>query len=259
MDVEKTMESANQAVLGTAYGLDEAAKLAAQLGASGMRAGDEMTKALRGTAGVAAMTSSSYEDIGRIFATIAGNGRLMGDQLNQLGARGLNVAAVLGEAYGKTEQQIRDMVSKGQVSFEMFYQAMDNAFGEHATSANKLFTGSLANLRAALGRIGADVASPAYENLRDIFNALTPVVDDLRKILGPTIEEFNALSKSITNSTISKLENLDLSYLMNVLGGIRNILKGLWSVIEPVKQAFQDVFPPATAEQLKSMAISFRV
>lgn len=56
MDVDAVMDSANKAVLNTAYGLDVAAKAAAQLGASGMKAGDDMYQALRGAAGVAAMT-----------------------------------------------------------------------------------------------------------------------------------------------------------------------------------------------------------
>src|SRR5699024_9652759 len=84
MDVEKTMASANEAVLGTAFGLDEAAVVAAQFGASGMRAGKDMTDALRGISGVAAMTGSSYSDVGNIFTKVAGQGRLMGDDLLRL-------------------------------------------------------------------------------------------------------------------------------------------------------------------------------
>ncbi len=41
MDVDAAMESAKQAVLGTAYGLDSAAKAAAQFGASGVKVGDD--------------------------------------------------------------------------------------------------------------------------------------------------------------------------------------------------------------------------
>lgn len=47
LDVDKTMESASKAVQGTAYGLDEAAKIAGIFGTSGMQAGEEMTTALR--------------------------------------------------------------------------------------------------------------------------------------------------------------------------------------------------------------------
>ena len=163
MDIEATMASALEAVKGTAYGLDEAAKVASQFGASGLRAGDDMTKALRGISGVAAMTSSSYEDIGRIFTTVAGNGRLMGNQLLQLSGRGLNVAAALAESMGISEKAVREMVTEGKIDFETFAFAMDDAFGEHATSANKTFTGSLSNVRAALSRIGAGPAALAFE------------------------------------------------------------------------------------------------
>ena len=53
-DVAAVMEDVSYGVDGTAYGLDAAAKVASQLAASGMRAGDSMKSALRGISGVAA-------------------------------------------------------------------------------------------------------------------------------------------------------------------------------------------------------------
>src|SRR5699024_5936367 len=52
-DVESIMKSAHEAVLGTAYSLDEAAKAASQFYAAGVSQGEEMTKALLGISGVA--------------------------------------------------------------------------------------------------------------------------------------------------------------------------------------------------------------
>ena len=121
------MSDVNYGVESTAYGLDAAASVAAQLVASGMQAGDGMRAALRGISGVAAMTNSTYEDIGRIYTTVAGNGRLMGDQLLQLSSRGMNAAAVLAKSLNKTEAEIRDMVSKGKIDFATFSKAMDDA------------------------------------------------------------------------------------------------------------------------------------
>ena len=46
----------------------------------------------------------------------------MGDQLLQLSGRGMNAAATLAEQMGKTEQEVRDMVSKGQISFSTLLQ-----------------------------------------------------------------------------------------------------------------------------------------
>src|SRR5699024_4067356 len=128
-----------QAVHGTAFGLDEAAVVPSQFGATGMRAGKEMTEALRGISAVAAMTGASYSDIGNIFTNVAGNGRLMGNDLLRVGARGVNAAATLGKSFNKTEAEIREMVTKGEISFQDFATAMSEAFGEHATKANETY------------------------------------------------------------------------------------------------------------------------
>lgn len=130
--VEAVMKNVNDAVDGTAYSLDAAATVASQLAASGMKAGDEMFSALRGVAGVAAMTNSSYEDIGRIYTQVAGQGKLMGDQLLQLSGRGMNAAATLAKYLNKSEAEVREMTSKGEIDFKTFAAAMDDAFGEHA-------------------------------------------------------------------------------------------------------------------------------
>ena len=109
--VQAVMKNVQDSVDGTAYGLDSAAKAASQFAASGLEAGDEMYRALRGIAGVAAMANSDYESIADIFTTIAGNGRLMGMQLTQLSSRGLNIPSILAKELGKTEVEIREMVT----------------------------------------------------------------------------------------------------------------------------------------------------
>lgn len=190
---QKIKEDIDYGVKDTAYGFDAAAKIASQLLASGTQIGDDMKVALRSISGVAAMTNSAYEDIGYIYATIKANGKLMTEQLRQFSARGLNVAAVLAETMGKTEQEINDMVSKGKISFEEFANAMDNAFGEHAKEANKTFNGALSNMRAALARTGAMFADPIFENLKNIFNDVRNIVNDVNKTLGPIVEYFTAI------------------------------------------------------------------
>lgn len=178
-------EDINYGVQDTAYGLDTAAKVASQLVASEVQLGDEMKHALLGISGVAAQTNSSYEEIGHIFTTVAGNGRLMGEQLNQFSYRGLNAAATIGKAIGKTEAEVRDMASKGQISFQMFSEAMFKAFGTHAKDANKTFTGALSNTKAALSRLGADVAAQGFDSIRDILNEVIPKLKEFKKQIKP--------------------------------------------------------------------------
>lgn len=56
--IKAIMADANYAVTDTAFGLDSAAKAAAQFAANGMRAGKGMQTSLRAISGVASMTSS---------------------------------------------------------------------------------------------------------------------------------------------------------------------------------------------------------
>lgn len=172
LEVKTFMDAADYAVSGTAYGLDAAAKVASQLGASGITQLEELKKALRGVSGVAAMTNSSYEEIGHIFTVISSNGKLMTENLRSFSAKGLNVAAILGKQLNKSESEISSMVTKGQIDFKTFYTAMDEAFGEHAKDANKTFEGAMSNVRAALSRIGEGLWTPILDNAINVFNEL---------------------------------------------------------------------------------------
>ena len=202
----------------TAYGLDAAATVASQLVASGVKfkagidplvdGADDMSKALRAVSGVAAMTNSSYEEIGSIFTTVAGQGQLMTMQLRQLEARGLNAAAKLGEVLGKTESEVRDMVTKGKINFKTFADAMDEAFGEHAKAANETFDGAFSNIKSALSRIGQDYATPIIQNSIRVFNALRTMANSVRQITKPFADNsfttsFSNLADTVTNKISS--------------------------------------------------------
>lgn len=191
-------EAADYAVTDTAYGLDSAAKAASQLAASGVDfekvigkdgAGKEVTqmhKSLRAISGVAAMTNASYDDIAHTFTRIAGQGRVMGEDLNSLASRGLNAAATLAKSLNVTEAEVRDMVSKGVIDFQMFSEAMDEAYGEHAKEANKTFEGSLSNMKAALSRIGAIFTQPVIDKTNTFFVAVTDRIKEFQKALSDT-------------------------------------------------------------------------
>lgn len=191
-------EQINNAVSGTAYSMDSAAKAASQLAASGIEisgVGDQMERTLKAISGVAAQTNSSYDEIANIFTTVAGNGRLMGDQLKQLSYRGMNAAAALAKAMGTTEEEIRDMVSKGQISFEQFSDIMFETFGENAFKANQTFQGSLDNMKAALKRTGEAFAGPIIRQTIPVFNALRQAINKANK------EVFNFSTNNVTDQS----------------------------------------------------------
>lgn len=222
-EVQAIMQQANESVDGTAYSYDVAAKAASMFAATGIKSGEKMETALKGIAGVAATTNADYERVSQIFTTISGQGRVMADQLNQFANMGLNAAAALTtymnnvnsgtaeasdevKAYIEqitggvqiTEAELRDMVSKSQISFDLFSEVMGRSFGEHAKDANKTFTGAMANIRAALARTGAMFISPLISQdgeFVQFFNAIRIKVNEFNKALGAS----NGLAKQFTD------------------------------------------------------------
>lgn len=244
-------EDLDYAVAGTAYGLDAAAKVGSQFVASGVQLGDDMKAALRGISGVAAMTNSSYEEIGHIFTTVAGQGKLMTMQLNQLAGRGLNVAGTLAEAFGTTEAAVREMVSKGQVDFKTFAEAMNDAFGEHATKANDTFSGSLSNMKAALSRIGALFATPAYDNLRIVINAVTPVINAFKKAITPVADEVTRLMEVGANLAKTLLENFDTSVFNKIMGPVSGLIEMITNSVSSLSDTLTSGTVTKAADALK--------
>lgn len=268
--VDKVMGAALNAVRGTAYGLDEAAKSASVLAASGVGMKD-MEPVLTSIAGAAAMTGRSYEDIGNIYSTVASNGKLMTMQLRQFSAAGLNVSAVLAKHYGKTEEQINEMVTKGEVSFKDFSEAM-LSFGKQAKRANETFSGSLSNMKAALSRIGAAFASPYLEHARDIFNALTPAIDEVGEALKPFTKEVERGMTTIKEFVVNGLGELTGGkkgkgkkehYVFQEIGvltkGMVHGFNALFNVIKPLSSAFKEVFPKATIKNFENVIKKFNV
>lgn len=265
------------AVSGTQYGLDEAAKIASQLLSSNVKQGKELEGVLRSIAGVASMTNSSYADMGNLYAKVAGNGRMMSQELLQLSARGLNAAAIMRDyinandgvrksmiAVGKTskgkgkevaafakktkltEQDVRTLASAGAIDFKNFAKAMEKSFGKAASKANETYAGSLANVKAALSRIGADVAVPLYtRDLRKTFVTLIDVIDDFHEALSPLINLIDKTSKKTFKNIRKFVKDIDMEKVGNA---IKTVTKILDSFINTVTTSFKKVYGVVKAQ-----------
>lgn len=251
LDVEATMEVAKQSVLDTAFSLDQAATAASILGTSGVTVGHGLEGALRGIAGVAAQTGSSYSEIADIFSNVSGQTRLMGDDLLRLSSRGVNAAAILATQMGKSEATVRDMVSEGKISFQEFSDAMGNAFGDNAKKANELFTGALANMNSALSRLGGKFEGPKLLNLRDIFNAMSPLINDVSTALDPLINAFNEIQNSTAATVVEAISKL---LGPGLVISIQNIVQAILSIGKAISGGFGEIFPSDTAAQLTAVS-----
>lgn len=179
-----------KSVDGTAYGFDTAAQACAQLAASGVAAGGDMEKALNGCVGTAATFGQDLGDLSGIWAKAAASGKLTGEQVAQFTDRGINAVSTLATYLGKTTDEVSAMVTSGKIDFQTFSDAMYSAFGDSAKAANETFTGSMANMKAALSKIGQDWMTPLKDSAIPVFNSIRGVLNSCRAALKPLSEAF---------------------------------------------------------------------
>lgn len=112
------------------------------------------------------------------------------------------------------------------------------------------------------GVISSETLSDAVHNLRD---KMTGMSQEERKAAGYTsemVEQIEKLDDGLKNGSVSMDEFtekiLKPSGRENLIQSIWNAAKGLISVITPIKEAFRDIFPPMTSEQLYAFTEALR-
>lgn len=211
--------SISNAVNDTRFGFDEAATAASQLAASNVQVGEEMDNALKSIANVASQTGAEYSEIAHIYTVVAGNGKLMAEQMQQFSYRGFNAAAAMASVWGVTEAEVREMASKGEISFKKFSDAMNEYLGEGAKRANQTFEGSMANMKAALSRIGQPFYASYRKHMVPVFNALKELIKSVKNQLEPLEKSFEVFADKMSNFVSGVINKIDTSWVKNVVDG----------------------------------------
>lgn len=177
--VKNIMKSALESVKGTSYGLDEAATTAASAVAAGIKPGRELTRYLSLTADAAAEAGASMGDMGSIINKVQTSQRAYTENLNQLADRGLPIYQWLAKEANTTADQIRGMAKDGQISSEMFLNAIEKNIGGAAKIIGEnSFNATLKNIGASLGRIGANFLDAGGKG-GGFFSQVKPLLPEL--------------------------------------------------------------------------------
>lgn len=234
----KTVKTAvDNAVTGTRYSLDEAAIVASQLLSSGVKDTNKLEESLKSISGLASVLNADYSDIGRIFSQVSGQGRMMGDDLLQLQQRGIGAAEEIGKYLTKNEAakkaaidtaiatgrtvdkfeeirkhsqitgaDVRELVSVGAIDFDILSNSFRDMF-EQAEKANDTYTGSLANLKSAMNRIGESFETYKLQNFTKLFNALIPLFKKFKTVTDPIAKIIGTISNTAMDTLIKKVIN----------------------------------------------------
>ena len=178
-DVQSIMDSALASVKGTAYGLGEAATIAASAVAAGVEPGEKLTAYLKLTADAAAVAGTSLNDMGMIINQVRTSGSAYTEDLNQLAGRGIPIYQWLGDEAGVAASEVKKLASEGKISSEMLERAIQKNIGGAAKTMGESFSGSVANAQAALGRLGEALLKPAFSQAPGGISAITSALDSL--------------------------------------------------------------------------------
>ena len=195
------MNDAMAAVKGTAFGLDEAATVAAGAVAAGVKPGKDLEKTLRLTGDAATIAGVGMGEMGAIFNKVASSNKIQGDVIAQLNDAGIPIVQLMAKELGKTAEETINLASEGKINFEIFQKAMENGLGGAALKSGDTLQGAFKNTMAAVGRIGASLLSGVYPRIRDFFAGAIEWLKPLEegaKVAGAAVGVF--LDKAISGA-----------------------------------------------------------
>lgn len=223
--ISAVMDDALESVKGTAFGLDSAATAAASAMAAGIKPGQELQAYLSRLADSATIAGTSMDDMSSIYGKIATANRAQTTEINQIADRGIPIWAKLAEQYGVTQEELRKMVSAGQVDAQSFYTAMDELVGGAALEAGNTTRGAFANMKAAASRAGAAFLQNIFPMFKDALGGITEWFDTAAERVAPIGQ---AIATWITKRAVPAIQEF--------AGWVRKellpVLKQLWQTIK---------------------------
>jgi tape measure domain-containing protein len=228
-DVQDIMDSALESVKGTAFGMGDAANIAASAVAAGVQPGKELTSYLKMTADAAAVAGTSLQDMGMIINQVRTGQVAYTEDLQQLAGRGIPIWQWLGEAMKVPAAEVKKLASEGKVSSEIFEKAIRDNIGGAALAMGQSFSGSVQNAEAALGRLGAALLAPAFQNAPAGIGGITEALDGITAWINNnqgTIVSFweviGVAAVTTAQMTLGAVANLTSAF-GNLVGGLGNI------------------------------------
>ena len=240
-EVDKIMENSLASVKGTAYGLDEAATVAASAVAAGVKPGEDLERTLKLVGDAATISGRDMNSMGAIFNKVAASGKMTGEELNQLTDAGIPMLQLLGDSLGKTNEEVRDMVSKGKIGFDEFRNAIEQGMSGAALTMGQTFNGALDNTKAAMSRLGKTFMDPFMKGMTPALGTLTDIIDMVASGTTKGLEEktkllsdqLGGMINNVLDSLLPLIENA-IPVLEQLLTNLFNKLPGLLDKILPI-------------------------
>lgn len=235
----------------TPFQLQDVGNTAKQLLAFGFSV-EEVKNNLMLLGDVSAGSGNDLASLGQIFGQVASAGKLTGERMLQLQERAVPIGPALAKTMGVAETSIKDLVSRGQVSFKQFETAFKSLSDEGGLFAgamekqSKTIAGVFSTLRdnveLSMGEIGKSIAEAI--DLNDIVKALTEQIQELTEWFKELDDGTKRIILGFTGflAIVGPLLTAVGFFATNVLPGLSVAFTGLSSVIATTGVAFKSLY-----------------
>lgn len=253
-EVDKIMENSLASVKGTAYGLDEAATVAASAVAAGVKPGEDLERTLKLVGDAATISGRDMNSMGAIFNKVAASGKMTGEELNQLTDAGIPMLQLLGDSLGKTNEEVRDMVSKGKIGFDEFRNAIEQGMSGAALTMGQTFSGALDNTKAAMSRLGKTFMDPFMKGMTPALGTLTDIIDMVASGTTEGLEEKTKLLSDQLGGMINNVLDTLLPLIENAIPVLEQLLTNLLNKLPGLLDKILPIIINLTLDLIKALA-----
>lgn len=238
--VQKIMDNALASVKGTAYGMGDAASVAAGAVAAGIKPGQDLERTLKLTGDAATIAGSTMGEMGAIFNKVASSDMIQGDVLAQLGDRGIPILQLLGNELGVTSAEVKKMASKGEIDFATFQNAMEKGMGGAALKSGDTTRGALANMKSSFSNFGMVLTGWFMPLMKNVFGVVNKVMDGFTKALKPVATAFGEVFQAKAGPIIDGFGERVTAGLGGALEFIGPVLSEVSGGVRAFVAAFKD-------------------
>lgn len=178
----------------TPFELSDLAQASTTLLAFGTDVND-ITPDLKMLGDIALGNKEKFNSLALVFGQVSSQGKLTGGDLMQMVNAGFNPLLIMSEKSGKSMSELKDEMSKGQISFEMVADAMKTA-----TSEGGQFYNAMEGQSQTLVGQWSTLSDNATSLLGDMFK---PISDALTNNVLPAINgAIESISESLSNGEL---------------------------------------------------------
>ncbi len=164
---------------------------------------------------------------------------------------------------GNLSTGYKQFVNEGIDDTAKFNEALTEVAKNHGVNIEKLIndTGSFEKA-CKQGWVTGDMLKESVNKMADSYNKMSDEERKNNDISSSTIEKTNKLAQALNDGSISADEFANKfnrkSGRENIIEGLSSAFSSLWKVIQSVKGAWDDIFPPMAGETLYQYTVQFR-